>query len=262
MTPYMERLMEHTISTEGGYEFLETKGRGNTILLLHGLFGTLDNFRFLLKEFGDTHHVVAPIMPVFELPLRHVSVQGLVEFLSGFVASRKLGRFHILGNSLGGHIGILYALKHPENISSLILTGSSGLYEKAMGTTFPRREDKNYIRVKIEATFYDPATATDDMVDQVFAAVNDRGKVIRAISMAKSALRHNLADRLSDLKLPALLIWGKQDNITPPFVGEKFRDLIAGAELHFIDKCGHAPMLERPEAFNRIMRDFLARQKD
>jgi pimeloyl-ACP methyl ester carboxylesterase len=224
---------------------------------LHGLFGTLDNFQYLLKDFGKTYNVIAPIMPVFELPLRHVSVAGLVDFMAGFVDFKKLSKFHILGNSLGGHIALLYALKEPSHILSIILTGSSGLYEKAMGTTFPRREDKEYIRKKIQSTFYDPASASDAMIDEVFAAVNDRGKVIRAISMAKSALRHNLADKLGQINTPALLIWGKQDAITPPFVGEKFKELLPNSTLFFIDKCGHAPMLERPEEFNKYLTDFL-----
>ena len=249
--------MEYPITTEGKYQFVETEGQGETLILLHGLFGTLDNFQYLLKDFGKTYNVIAPIMPVFELPLRHVSVAGLVDFMVGFVDFKKLSKFHILGNSLGGHIALLYALKEPSHVLSIILTGSSGLYEKAMGTTFPRREDKEYIRKKIQSTFYDPASASDAMIDEVFAAVNDRGKVIRAISMAKSALRHNLADKLGQINTPALLIWGKQDAITPPFVGEKFKELLPNATLFFIDKCGHAPMLERPEEFNKYLTDFL-----
>ena len=249
--------MEYPITTEGKYQFVETKGQGETLILLHGLFGTLDNFQYLLKDFGKTYNVIAPIMPVFELPLRHVSVAGLVDFMVGFVDFKKLSKFHILGNSLGGHIALLYALKEPSHVLSIILTGSSGLYEKAMGTTFPRREDKEYIRKKIQSTFYDPASASDAMIDEVFAAVNDRGKVIRAISMAKSALRHNLADKLGQINTPALLIWGKQDAITPPFVGEKFKELLPNSTLFFIDKCGHAPMLERPEEFNKYLTDFL-----
>ena len=249
--------MEYPITTEGKYQFVETKGQGETLILLHGLFGTLDNFQYLLKDFGKTYNVIAPIMPVFELPLRHVSVAGLVDFMVGFVDFKKLSKFHILGNSLGGHIALLYALKEPSHILSIILTGSSGLYEKAMGTTFPRREDKEYIRKKIQSTFYDPASASDAMIDEVFAAVNDRGKVIRAISMAKSALRHNLADKLGQINTPTLLIWGKQDAITPPFVGEKFKELLPNSTLFFIDKCGHAPMLERPEEFNKYLTDFL-----
>jgi len=249
--------MEYPITTEGKYQFVETKGQGETLILLHGLFGTLDNFQYLLKDFGKTYNVIAPIMPVFELPLRHVSVAGLVDFMVGFVDFKKLSKFHILGNSLGGHIALLYALKEPSHVLSIILTGSSGLYEKAMGTTFPRREDKEYIRKKIQSTFYDPASASDAMIDEVFAAVNDRGKVIRAISMAKSALRHNLADKLGQIKNPALLIWGNQDAITPPFVGEKFKELLPNSTLFFIDKCGHAPMLERPVEFNNYLADFL-----
>jgi pimeloyl-ACP methyl ester carboxylesterase len=249
--------MEYPIITEGKYQYIETKGQGAPLILLHGLFGTLDNFKYLIKDFGKSYNIIAPIMPVLELPLRQVSVAGLVDFMVEFIAFKKIGKFHVLGNSLGGHIALLYALKEPSHVSSIILTGSSGLYEKAMGTTFPRREDKEYIRKKIQSTFYDPASASDAMIDEVFAAVNDRGKVIRAISMAKSALRHNLSDKLGEIKIPTLLIWGKQDAITPPFVGEKFKELMSESTLFFIDKCGHAPMLEKPVEFNKYLTDFL-----
>ena len=165
----------------------------------------------------------------------------------------------MLGNSLGGHIAQLYALKHPEKVYSMILTGSSGLFESAMGTTFPKRGNYEYMKQKAESVFYDPKVATKELVDQVYETVNDLKKAMCVVALAKSAVRHNLEDNLSDIKTPTLLVWGIQDGVTPLWVGEKFHELIPNSELVKVDKCGHAPMMERPELFNRALESFLER---
>jgi pimeloyl-ACP methyl ester carboxylesterase len=139
------------------------------------------------------------------------------------------------------------------------LTGSSGLFESAFGTAFPKRGDYEYIKKKTADTFFDPTVASKELVDEVFGIVNDRNKAIRVVATAKSAVRHNLGDKLHNLKAPTLLIWGKQDNVTPAFVAEKFNELLPNAELHFIDECGHAPMMEKPADFNRLLDQFLER---
>jgi 2-hydroxy-6-oxonona-2,4-dienedioate hydrolase len=148
-------------------------------------------------------------------------------------------------------------LKHPERIKSLILTGSSGLFENGMGDSYPKRGDYEYIKKKTEVTFYDPKTATKELVDEVFEITRNRLKVIKIIALAKSAIRHNLGEELSNIKQPTLLIWGNNDTITPPFVAREFHRLIPNSELHFIDKCGHAPMMEQPQEFNVILDKFL-----
>ncbi len=162
----------------------------------------------------------------------------------------------MLGNSLGGHVALVHILKHPERIKSLILTGSSGLFENGMGDSYPKRGDSDYIRTKTQLTFYDPKMATDDLVNEVFEITNNRLKVIKIISLAKSAIRNNLGEELNQIQQPTFLIWGKNDTITPPFVAEEFKKLIPNSELHYIDKCGHAPMMEVPGEFNRILEDI------
>lgn len=229
-------------------------------MLLHGLFGGLSNFGDVIDHFSADYNVVVPTLPMFELPLRKVSLTGLVDHLADFIEHKNYQNIHILGNSLGGHVAILYALKSQERLSSITLTGSSGLFESAMGNTFPKRNNYEFIKKKTESTFYKPETASKELIDEVFSTVTDRNKGLRVIMTAKSAVRHNLADKLHLIKKPTLLIWGKQDEITPPFVGEKFHELIDNTELHFIDKCGHAPMMEEAETFNAILRTFLERE--
>jgi pimeloyl-ACP methyl ester carboxylesterase len=162
-----------------------------------------------------------------------------------------------LGNSLGGHVALVYILKHPERVKSLTLTGSSGLFENAMGDSYPKRGDYEYIKNKTAQTFYDPAVATPELVDEVFEITKNRIKVIKIIALAKSAIRHNLGEELNQIQQPTLLIWGKNDIVTPPFVAEEFKKLIPNSQLHFIDKCGHAPMMEVPVEFNSILEKFL-----
>ena len=198
-----------------------------------------------------------PLLPLFELDLLHTSVSGLEKHVAQFIDLKGYDQINLLGNSLGGHVGLVHVLKHPEKIKSLTLTGSSGLFENAMGDSYPKRGDREYIKNKTALTFYDPAMATDELVDEVFEITKNRIKVIKIIALAKSAIRNNLGEELNQIKIPTLLIWGKNDTVTPPFVAEEFNKLIPNSELHFIDKCGHAPMMERPAEFNTILSNFL-----
>lgn len=248
------------IQTEKNFKFIESESEGEVLLLLHGLFGALSNFEGIVSHFSEKYKVVVPILPIYEMPILEVSVTGLVKYMEDFVGYKKFKKLHLLGNSLGGHIAILYALANPDKTASITLTGSSGLFESAFGSAFPKRGDYEYIKNKTAETFYNPSVATKELVDEVYSIVNDRGKGIRVVATAKSAVRHNLADKLHQIKVPTLLIWGKQDSVTPPFVGEKFNELISGSELYFIDKCGHAPMMEKPNEFNGILSNFLAKQ--
>lgn len=244
------------IKEENGFKYL-TQGEGDVLLLLHGLFGSLSNFGGIIKHFSTKYKVVVPILPIFEMPIGDVSLEGLLKYVEEFVVSQGFDKVHLIGNSLGGHLALLYGLAHGDQILSVTLTGSSGLFENSMGSSFPKRGDYDFIKKKTEETFFDPAIATKEQVDEIFDIVNDRNKAIRVVYTAKSAIRHNLSDKLHQLKAPTLLIWGQQDTITPPFVGEKFAELITNSQLHFLNECGHAPMMERPDDFNQILEDFL-----
>ena len=252
--------MSNEIKQDGKFKYIE-EGEGEPLMLLHGLFGALSNFMDLINHFKQTHKVVVPMLPLLELDLLHTSVGGLQKFVQRFIEHRNYNNIHLLGNSLGGHVALVHILKNPERIKTLILTGSSGLFENGMGDTYPKRGVKDYIRKKTELTFYDPSMATEELVNEVFEITNNRMKVIKIIALAKSAIRNNLGEELKEIKQPTCLIWGNNDTITPPFVGKEFKRLIPNSELHFVDKCGHAPMMEVPEEFNRILSAFLAKQK-
>jgi 2-hydroxy-6-oxonona-2,4-dienedioate hydrolase len=248
--------MQYTIHQQDKFKFIE-EGEGEPLVLLHGLFGALSNFKDLIEYFRPHYKVVVPMLPLFELDILHTTVGGLAKHVHKFLELKDYKNVHLLGNSLGGHVGLVHVLKHSERIKSLILTGSSGLFENGMGDSYPKRGDYEYIKKKTEVTFYDPKTATEELVNEVFEITRNRLKVIKIIALAKSAIRNNLGEELSNIKQPTLLIWGNNDTITPPFVAREFNRLIPNSELHFIDKCGHAPMMEQPEEFNQILHKFL-----
>src|SRR4249920_35153 len=250
--------MQYEIKQVDKFRYIE-EGEGEPLVLLHGLFGALSNFVDLIEYFRKHYKVVVPMLPLFELDILHTSVGGLEKFVYRFMENRNYRNVHLLGNSLGGHVALLHVLRHPERIKSIILTGSSGLFESAMGDSYPKRGDYEYIKKKTELTFYDPGTASKELVDEVYEIVNSRLKAIKIISLAKSAIRNNLGEELNQIRQPTLLIWGNNDTITPPFVGREFNKLIPTSELHFIDKCGHAPMMEVPHEFNRILHQFLTK---
>src|SRR5205085_7137413 len=250
--------MQYPIQEQGKFKYIE-EGDGEPLVLLHGLFGALSNFKDLIEHFRHTNRVVVPMLPLFELDLLHTSVGGLQKFVHKFIETRDYKNIHLLGNSLGGHVALIYTLKHPERLKSLTLTGSSGLFENGMGDSYPKRGDKEYIRKKTQLTFYDPAMATEELVNECFEITNNRLKVIKIIALAKSAIRNNLGEELNQVKQPTCLIWGNNDTITPPFVGKEFQRLIPNSELHFIDKCGHANMMEVPEEINSILVWFMAK---
>jgi 2-hydroxy-6-oxonona-2,4-dienedioate hydrolase len=247
---------KYEIKQQDKFRFVE-EGTGEPLILLHGLFGALSNFYGIIDYFRNYNKVIVPSLPLFDLDILHTTVGGLAKFVHRFIEARGYTNVHLLGNSLGGHVALKHVLKHPERIKSLILTGSSGLFENGMGDSYPKRSDYEYVKTKTQMTFYDPAVASKELVDEVYAIVNNRLKAIKIISLAKSAIRNNLGEELNQIKQPTLLVWGNNDTITPPFVAREFNKLIPHSELYFIDKCGHAPMMEVPDEFNNILHKFL-----
>lgn len=252
--------MDFVLKEEHGFSYID-EGEGEVLLLLHGLMGALSNWDKVIEEFRGQYRVIIPILPIYDLPLLTTGVKALAKYVHKFVKYKKLNNITLLGNSLGGHVALIYVLSHPTYVKALVLTGSSGLYENAFGGSFPRRESYDFVKEKVEYTFYDPKTATKELVDDVYRIINDRHSVIRILAMAKSAIRHNMNGDLHKINIPVSLIWGRDDKITPPEVAVEFNELLPDSELHWIDKCGHAPMMEQPEEFNKYLAGFLNKIK-
>ena len=239
------------------YNYIE-KGEGQVIILLHGLMGGLSNFRDVIGFFSSKgYKVIIPELPIYNLPLKETTVTAFSDFLEDFIKYKNLSNVILLGNSLGGHVGLIYSNKNPSFVKSLVLTGSSGLYENSMGESYPKRENYDYIKRKTQEVFYNSKVATKEIVDEVFETVNNREKLVRTLAIAKSAIRHNMSEELPNIKTPTLLIWGENDLVTPPEVAREFKSLLPNSKLEWIKKCGHAPMMEHPNEFNKILFNWL-----
>ncbi|WP_299434570.1 alpha/beta hydrolase [uncultured Maribacter sp.] len=252
--------MEEEIITEGKFKYIE-KGEGTAIIILHGLMGGLSNFHGVTEHFPKKgYKVLIPELPIYDMPMIKTTVKNFAKYLDSFIKFKKLNNVILLGNSLGGHIGLLYTKLYPQNVKALVITGSSGLYESAMGDGYPRRGDYEFIKKKAEGVFYDPAVATKEIVDEVFETVNDRMKLVKTLAIAKSAIRHNMSKDLAKMPTPTCIIWGENDNVTPPNVANEFHELLPDSDLFWIEKCGHAPMMEHPEEFNTILDSWLEKR--
>ncbi|MEX0313289.1 MAG: alpha/beta fold hydrolase [Allomuricauda sp.] len=249
--------MEEHIIKEGKYSYIE-KGEGTPMIILHGLMGGLSNFQGVSDYFpSQGYKVLIPELPIYEMPMLKTTVKNFAKFLEEFIEFKGLKDVILLGNSLGGHIGLLHTKMFPEMVKALVITGSSGLYESAMGDGYPKRGDYEFIKKKAQDVFYDPEVATKEIVDEVFATVNDRMKLVKTLAIAKSAIRHNMAKDLPHMKTPTCIIWGENDSVTPPNVAKEFHELLPDSDLFWIEKCGHAPMMEHPEDFNKILETWL-----
>lgn len=248
--------MQMTVKEEGKYKFVD-EGQGEVLLLLHGLFGALSNWEGVVSHFSQNYRVIIPMLPIYTMPIKKAGVEGLVKFVTEFIQEFGLNNLTLLGNSLGGHVALVYTLSEPEKVKRIVLTGSSGLFENSTGGTFPKRGNYDFVKERVEYTFYDPKIATKPLVDEVFQVTKSIPKCMRMVAIAKSAQRHNMARDIQHIDSPTLLVWGLNDTITPPIVAHDFHRLMPNTTLRFADRCGHAPMMEHPELFNRYLDEFL-----
>lgn len=249
--------MAHRIKKEKEFSYIEV-GEGTPIIVLHGLMGGLSNFDAVTTFFSKKgYKVLIPELPIYTMSLLKTNVKSFAKHLHDFIEFKGFDEVILLGNSLGGHVGLYHTKLYPAKVKALIITGSSGLYESAMGGGYTKRGDYEVIKKKAQEVFYDPEVATKEIVDEVYETVNDRNKLIKTLAIAKSAIRHNMAKDLPKMTLPVCIIWGKNDTVTPPEVATEFNELLPDSDLFWIDKCGHAAMMEHPDEFNDILYSWL-----
>ncbi|MBR9844967.1 MAG: alpha/beta hydrolase [Algicola sp.] len=249
--------MAHHLKKEKEFRYIEV-GEGTPIIVLHGLMGGLSNFDAVTTFFSEKgYKVLIPELPIYTMSLLKTNVKSFAKYLHDFIEFKGFDDVILLGNSLGGHIGLYHTKLYPKKVKALIITGSSGLYESAMGGGYTKRGDYEVIKKKAQEVFYDPEVATKEIVDEVYETVNDRNKLIKTLAIAKSAIRHNMAKDLPKMNLPVCIIWGKNDTVTPPEVATEFNELLPDSDLFWIDKCGHAAMMEHPNQFNDLLHSWL-----
>ena len=240
------------------YETLE-HGQGTPLVMLHGMMGAPENWTGTFPSLPDTCLAVALRFPFFEDGFRLDSVPEVTNYAQGYLDQAGFEHFVLCGNSLGGHVALDLALRLPERCAGLVLTGSSGLFERTFGTVVTR-PPRSWVQAKVRDIFFAEEHVTEEMVDMVWNIISERRNVRVLIQIAKSAKRDNVAERLKKITCPVLLVWGRQDQITPPEVAEEFHGFLPNSELVWVDDCGHAPMMEYPDAFGRIVSEWWGRQ--
>lgn len=241
---------------EPEFRWLE-RGEGEPVLLLHGLMGRMDHWDTPLELLADVCWAIAPSLPIFDPKLRETSIGELARWVTRLMDALGIPRAVVGGNSLGGHVALAMGLDHPDRVSGLILTGSSGLFERGVTRGVPHRPTAEYVRLKMEEVFYDARLVTPEWVESVRDTVNEPASALRVLRFARAAKRHNVEERLPEIRVPTLVLWGREDRITPPAAAERFCALIPDAELVYLRECGHTPMLEQPAAWSGVVRGWL-----
>ncbi|HWT82315.1 MAG TPA: alpha/beta fold hydrolase [Candidatus Methylomirabilis sp.] len=233
----------------GDFRWIEC-GTGEPVVLLHGLMGQAEHWQPTLDALAPFCRATALTLPILDADLPEYSVTGLTEYVRRFLDRQGFDKVVLGGNSLGGHVALELAMAFPERVSALVLSGSSGLFERSFTRGVPHRPNAAWVREKMEEVFYDPTQVTPEWVEAIERALAERRSVLCLIQVARSAKTRNIENLLPELRMPTCLIWGEEDRITPPEVARRFRALIPQSDLFMLSHCGHAPMIERPALFN------------
>ncbi len=238
------------------FSYLERGERGPTLVLLHGLFGAVSNWDAVIPNLAKFSRVIALDFPLLAGARSEITVQALAVYTEAFLRVQELRDVTLCGNSLGGHVALRLALQAPELVRSLVLTGSSGLYEHEPAR-MPLRPDADFVRDQMHRVFHRDEFVTDEGIAEVVGIFSKRSKAFNIIQAARSAKLDNMQDCLGEIAPPTLLLWGEQDQVTPMDVARSFEDLLPQATLESVDRCGHAPMIEEPEWFADRVAAFL-----
>jgi pimeloyl-ACP methyl ester carboxylesterase len=238
------------------FRWLE-RGEGEPVVLLHGLMGHMDHWDATLDALAPWARCLAPELPLFDPAFHDLSLAAFADYVRAFLDALGIPRAVVGGNSLGGHVALELALRCPDRVNGLVLTGSSGLFERTFTRSVPHRPTTAYVRERMEEIFHDRALVTDAWVEAVRRTVTTPSSAVRVVKVARAARARNVETLLGTIHAPALLVWGRDDRITPPDVAQRFHALIPRSELVFVPECGHAAMLEQPEAFTSVLRHWL-----
>jgi len=250
------------IHHKNGFDYLKISGEKEDtydLVLLHGMFGGLSNYDALIQHI-EGYNIFVPAIPIYDFDRAKLNIRNLSSWIHIFCESMGVSQPVLIGNSMGGHIALDYALQYPDNVTSLVLTGSSGLQEKDFGSSWPRRNDRKYIRKEAEKIFYQDLV-NEDILDEIMDVIGNWSKLSNMLAIARDTHEYNMEEYLKDITHEALLIWGRNDQITPPEVARIFYKKLPHARLQWIDKCGHAPMMEHPQTFALILNEFLLELK-
>lgn len=231
-------------------------GEGPVVVFLHGLVGLNEHWDRVVNSVCDRVRCVTLEMPLLELRGVDCSLSAVsamtMQFLDKYIGEPAV----LVGNSFGGHVALRVTHERPELVSALVLAGSSGLIERTVVRGAPVRPSREWLVEKIGELFYDKSKMNPEDVERAHKLLNERGGARAMVKLSKTARRDNMTDDLAEIHQPTLLIWGREDVVTPPSAGQGFMELMPDAKLFWIDGCGHAPMIESPGPFAEAMHGF------
>ncbi|HVE55932.1 MAG TPA: alpha/beta fold hydrolase [Pyrinomonadaceae bacterium] len=237
-----------------------------TVILLHGLGGSAENWQFTFPALTANYHVIAPDQIGFgksDKPLLKYRVGTYVDFLDKFMAELKIEKASLVGNSMGGWVAGLMAIKYPNRVEKVVLADAAGIIPASVNTDEIyqlNNSTRDEIRANLKRIFANPLFQNNEvLVDQFMTAriaVND-GYTINSLIESIKRKEDFLNDRLGEIKKPTLIVWGKQDGLLPVSDAATFNKGIAGSQVIIFENCGHAPQFEKAAEFNKAVLDFL-----
>lgn len=244
-------------------------GSGPVVVLLHGLGGSTQNWAFNIDALAQKFRVVVPDQLGFgrsDKPFTNYRIATYVDFLDGFLKELKIERAALVGNSMGGWIAAAYALAHPEKVERLVLVAAAGFAPPAdfdknilVGLNPSTREGMRRLAMLVFSNkqLFTSDAAIDLLLKQRLTAGD--GYTIQSLNESIARREDMLDNRLSAIKQPTLLIWGRDDGLTPlKDHGERFHREIKGSELLVFEQCGHVPQVEKAAEFNAALLKFLS----
>lgn len=231
-------------------------GVGPRVVFLHGLVGLNEHWEEVIRRVRGRLACTSVEIPLLELKGSTCSIQGVTDLTIQFLEQHVREPAILVGNSFGGHVACRIALKRPHFVRGLVLAGSSGMIERTFVRGAPVRPSREWLREKISELFYDPAHMREADLDRAHAALSKRSGARAMLRLSKTARRDHMGDEVTEIKRPVLLIWGRQDVVTPPSAAQGFLDLLPDARITWINQCGHAPMIESPDDFAEAMLAF------
>lgn len=219
------------------------------VVFLHGLVGLNDHWEGVVQRVRRELRCTLFELPLLRFSGELCSIEGVTDLTVRFLRERVGMPAILVGNSFGGHVALRIAIDRPELVRGLVLAGSGGLVEKTLVSDIQLRPTRPWLRKKIAELFFDEANMRESDVDRALAELQAKGGARAMVRLARSARKDELREAISRVAAPTLLLWGRQDVITPPEAAEGFRRLIRDARLVWLDRCGHAPMMEAPEQF-------------
>jgi len=231
-------------------------GTGPRVVFLHGLVGLNEHWELVVERVRHRLRCTLLELPLLQLAGPDCSVQGVTDLTVDFLNREIEEPVVLVGNSFGGHVALRTALGESQAVRGLVLAGSSGLFERTLVRGAPVRPPRDWLEKKIAELFYDKDCVRQDDVDRAHAALSDRRGARAMVRLSRTARRNNLGDAIGTIQQPTLLIWGRQDVVTPPSAAQGFLDLMPRCEIVWVDRCGHTPMLEAPDVFAQALIDF------